>query len=88
MHGLHLLRPPGRRLKLLHRPHLVHTKPGNPDAVVALQHDLDVSDVQGLRGSQLGEAARGGDNGVDEVVGLEYTSVDSLGEVVRVNLRA
>ena len=69
LHGAQLLRPGLRRLHLLDGAQLVRGEARHADVVVALEDHLQVADFQ-LRGiPQLGQAAGGDDDVVDEVVG-------------------
>lgn len=69
LNGIHLLRPARRRLELAHRPDLVQTVARHADIVVALQHDLDVADVEGRIGPDLGQPAGRSDDVIHKVVG-------------------
>jgi len=64
-----LLGPSLRRLDLLHGPQLVRGVARDADVVVAFEDELQVADLEGGGGAQLGELAGGGDDLVDEVVG-------------------
>ena len=48
---------------------LVERVAGDADVVVALEHRLDVADLQRRVGAQLGELAGSDDDVVDELVG-------------------
>ena len=69
LHSIHLLRPPRRRLKLAHSANLVERVAGYANVVVALEDYLNVADVEGRVGPDLGQPAGRGDEVVDEVVG-------------------
>ena len=45
MHRLHLTRPSRRRLELPHRPYFIQRVPRNANTVVALQHNLHISNI-------------------------------------------
>jgi len=67
--GTQLLGPSLRRLDLLHRAQLVRGVARDADVVVAFEDELQVADLEGGGGAQLGELAGGGDDLIDEVVG-------------------
>lgn len=67
--GTQLLGPSLRRLDLLHRAQLVRGVARDADVVVAFEDELQIADLEGGGGAQLGELAGGGDDLIDEVVG-------------------
>ena len=77
--GIHLLRPPGRRLELSDRAHLVQTVARDADVKVSLQDNLNVTNVQSRIGSDLGQTTSLGEDRVDEFVGFFEEGLESRG---------
>ena len=67
--GTQLLGPSLRGLDLLDGAQLVRGVARDADVVVAFEDQLQVANLEGGRGAQLGELAGGGDDLVDEIVG-------------------
>jgi hypothetical protein len=66
--GAHLVMPGRRRVHAPNDARLIKRVAGDADVVVALEHRLDVADVERRVGTQLGELARTDDDVVDELV--------------------
>jgi hypothetical protein len=67
--GLHLVHPSRSGNNLPDGTHLIRGVTRDTDVVVALEHVLDVADVELGRVAQLGELACTADNVVDKIVG-------------------
>jgi hypothetical protein len=67
--GAHLVVPRGRRVDAPDDARLVERVAGDADVVVALEHRLDVADVERRVRAQLGELAGPDDDIVDKLVG-------------------
>ena len=67
--GVHLLQKRRARLHLAYGPDLVRCVTRDADIIVALEHELDVADLEGGRVAQLGQLAGRGDDVVGELVG-------------------
>jgi hypothetical protein len=61
--------PRRRRVDAPHDARLVKRVAGDADVVVALEHRLDVADVERRVGAQLGQLAGADDDVVDKLVG-------------------
>lgn len=71
--GRHLLQPALGRLRLLDGAEVISRESRDAHVEVALQDELDVANLEGRGGTQLGQAAGLGDHIVDEVIGhLEH----------------
>lgn len=81
LHGRHLLRPALRRLRLLDGAEVIGREAGDAHVVVALEHQLDVADLEGRGRTEFGQTARGSDDVVNEVVGHLQ---DELGHITSV----
>lgn len=64
----HLLHPSLGRLRLLHGAQVVSRETRDAHVVVALEHQLDVANLQGGGGTKLGQATSSGDHVVNKVV--------------------
>jgi hypothetical protein len=69
IHRLHFVDPARRRHDFAHGAHLVGRVAGDANVVVALEHELDIADVELRRLAQFGQFACGADDVVDKVVG-------------------
>lgn len=69
LNGRHLLSPTLSRLRFLDCTQVVSGKARYAHVVVALEHELDVADLEGGRGAEFGETTGCCDDVVDKVVG-------------------
>lgn len=71
--GRHFLQPTLGGLGLLDGAEIIGCESRDAHVVVALQDELDVTELEGRRGTQLGQATGLGDHVVDKVIGhLEH----------------
>jgi len=79
LNSLHLANPTRRRLELAHSSQLIQTVTRDANTVVALEHHLNVLDLQRLALSEFGQLASPRDDVVDEVIGQRQNSLFDIG---------